>query len=380
MAITKAKSTKADAEIAKLVASVVDKNPVDPFSCVMEAELQNLAPSIPQITSSKAESASPSVTQTGLYTRTSSAVAQTPASPTAPIAAENNFCPQYLLDKFNDTERNSDCTDFAAYKAEIVSFKNEILKEIKDAIAAEFAKYNFPQFIKTVVDSTALIQAKCDTVGRVLEPLSNHVVANNPPGQRMLPPHMFEKITTVDSLIALNKKASNPEYVGEYVEKMSIHFGKDTCIKKGRSVAMKLIDQTIDREVFKECCWTGKAKGREKCKFNDLHSFMHMFYCAVRYSDPTFTIEENESFLRSCLSNSGVRAENRFPNIQQSQRKRTSKKAAIGEPNSDYPHQTIRVLSNQEVAVMPGSNVSVLPDGQQIQLIYINNDEAQPTE
>lgn len=59
--------------------------------------------------------------------------------------------------------------------------KSEIIKEIKDKIAAEFAKYNIPELIKTVVNASALIKTKCDVIGPDSVPPSNQFVLNNQP-------------------------------------------------------------------------------------------------------------------------------------------------------------------------------------------------------
>lgn len=354
---------KSDAEISKMVANVMLKN-VDPFSCVLEADsrYKNFM-CVPKVASSL-EISPAADTQTPPSIKIPSTILQTSSAITITPSEENAV----IIPSPKDTVSVHVCNCTDAFKAEMLTFKNEIVKEIKDQIAAEFEKYNFQQVFQTVVDSMALIQAKCDALGRDSVPASNQVITNIPQDQRPPRPNLFDKIVTVHGLKALNERAKDPEYVTEYVDQMSIHFGKDTCIKKGRSAAMKLIDKTVDRAVFKEFCWTGKAKGREKCKFGDLRAFIYMFYLAVRYSDPTFTIDDNENFLRSCLSNSGSRADKPDPIIQQSQRKRAKKDAA-----SDGPIQIVRVLSNDEVLNFAELNVGVLPNGEEIQLIYNNS-------
>lgn len=98
------------------------------------------------------------------------------------------------------------------------------------------------------MDITALIQSKLDVLGRDSAPFSNQVAPNILQDQRPPRPNLFNKILTIDDLIALNERAKSPEYVAEFVDQMSIHYGKDAYIKKGRSAAMKLIDKTVDRE------------------------------------------------------------------------------------------------------------------------------------
>lgn len=297
------------------------------------------------------------------------------SSPSEPMLACNvtenqTLCSKSPIDKLNDIEPEKVFSNTEAITSQMFAFKNEIVKEIKEQIRAEFAKYKIPELFKTVADAATIIQAKCDALDHGLVPPSNQIVSNIPQDHRPNRPRMFNKIRTIHELKALNEKAKNPAYVTEYVDQMSIHYGKDSCIKKGRSAAMKLIDKTVDREVFKECCWTGKGRGREKFKFGDLQAFMHMFYCAVRYSDPTFTMVENESFLRSCLSNAGARADNPEPSTQQSQRKRVSKNYASATPAAGEPPQLVRVFSNDGVQILPRSH---LPEEQPIQFIYLNN-------
>lgn len=376
VATTSKMSKKSNAEISKLVANLTksDGDPVDPFLCVLEADSRHNLTSVSTVISTLS-----SGSISAMETPSSFAISPTTDTQTQKKKKKHRYtdtqAPQSAVlqtssSVFNYTEAMK--ADMVAFKdgllkeikeqaaLEMVTFKNAIVGEVKQQIAAEFAKFNFPHFFKTMVDKTALIQSKLDVLGRDSVPLLNQVAPNIPQDQRPPRPNLFNTILTIDDLIALNERAKNPEYVAEFVDQMSIHYGKDACIKKGRSAAMKLIDKTVDRDVFKECCWTGKGRGREKLKFGDLQAFMHMFYCAVRYSDPTFTTGENESFLRSCLANSGVRADN-DPVIQQSQRKRVSKAIAS---TSGGP-EVVRVFIDEEAQHST--------EGQAIEIIYVSN-------
>lgn len=83
--------------------------------------------------------------------------------------------------------------------------------------------------------------------------------------------------------------------------------GPSTHVNNGRTVAYRIIDDFLDRNLLTSYSWTGAGDG--KMKFCTYGNIVNLIFQIVLIGDPNFTLDNVHRFFKDILKHAKVRAE-----------------------------------------------------------------------
>lgn len=296
-----------------------------------------------------------------------------------------------LQARVDELQSNSDVvelrTEVNSLKTTVTELKELVGKQstfidsmkavVENQINVAFQAQNLPQLTQKVVDALALVNSKCETMAVQSEVFVRQPVAT------------VNMCNTVDELVAFNEKCKDIAFINSIIAYKSRHFGKNRKIGEGRSVANTYIDEFIDRSVFLEVCWTGVGRDKKtKVAFQEMKAFMNMWMELISYSDPEWTLAQNNEFFHAILDNSTGRAKAGPPKLTPTQRDRvkTARKRMASATATSNQRESSSVTyvvnpnaghiqyvdeNNVEMSDVGFNNVNIVNEhGEPIQFVY----------
>ena len=135
---------------------------------------------------------------------------------------------------------------------------------------------------------------------------------------------IFKPINDTCNLEILDHELLNQETFEKLKQQYSIVCSKS--LGNGNNCAYRLLDIMFTKEFLCKCSWTGGSRNSSEVKigFKAFKNVIHFFFTMVNFWDPTYTIQDNETFFKTVLRNALKRKQMR--NIRSSPKKCRAKR------------------------------------------------------
>ncbi|KAL1404276.1 hypothetical protein pipiens_018971 [Culex pipiens pipiens] len=200
-----------------------------------------------------------------------------------------------IMDQQRDQSFREECTD-----------QNTVLKNVLDTLSALSIR------VENGIRMISELHVKVDTIGQKVNQIESYLSSRESGSSRgpSTTPSLkrtFKKVKSLKELETLEQKCHDPEFLQESIDYLGSIHGKSRYMGEGATVCLQLYDTFFDRRFMLSCSWTGSGKKQKKIPFLRFEKVIELYFLAVSYSDPTFTLDQTKRFLHRCLRNATQR-------------------------------------------------------------------------